>query len=393
MDESGDKNAAFAGGGYVVVRMILGGILLVAAALKGYQLATEPTAEIGLMTSRWFLIGAVEVEVLLGMCLVSGLVVRSSWLISLGCFALFSCISLYKALSGEASCGCFGSVQVNPWYTLSLDVAAVVALLRWRPALSAPAESAGERRPVSHYAIVLGVWLVVGMAAGWQMARFEAVTVSDEGDFLGDGEIVVLEPEKWVGKRFPLLPHIDIGDRLTEGGWVVLLYHHDCPQCREVLPEYEQMAQSDSGEGVALIEVPPFGAYGSLASHGSAQRGRLQETKDWFVQTPTELRLDGGLVTAVQGAESLGHGEEIASHASPEARSSRRAARTGKGVDGKKLGASDDSAPSLTLPLASLGREFCFRSYIAGQQQFGPLPVPPPRFVSLRWGGKTGCRR
>lgn len=308
MDESGGKNAAFVGGGYAVVRMILGGILLVAAALKGYQLATEPTAEISLMTSRWFLIGSVEFEVLLGLCLISGIFVRASWLISLGCFALFGCVSLYKALSGEVSCGCFGSVQVNPWYTLLLDVAAVVALLRWRPALSASTEPTGERRPVSHYAIVLGVWLVVGLSAGWQMARFEAVTVSDEGDFLGYGEIVLLEPEKWVGKRFPLIPHIDIGDRLAEGGWVVLLYHHDCPQCREVLPEYEHMAQGDSGEGVALIEVPPFGTYGSV-SHGLAQRGRLQETKDWFVQTPTELRLDGGVVTSVKGAESLGHGE------------------------------------------------------------------------------------
>jgi methylamine utilization protein MauE len=310
MDESGDKNAAFAGGGYVVVRMILGGVLLVAAALKGYQLATEPTAEISLMTSRWFLIGSVEFEVLLGLCLISGLFVRASWLISLGCFALFSCVSLYKALSGEASCGCFGSVQVNPWYTLSLDVAAVVALLRWRPALFASAEPTGESRPASRYAIVLGVWLVVGLSAGWQMARFEAVTVSDEGDFLGDGEIVVLEPEKWVGKRFPLLQHIDIGDQLAEGGWVVLLYHHDCPQCREVLPGYEHMAEDHSSEGVALIEVPPFGGHGGFAPRGLAQRGRLQETKDWFVQTPTELRLDGGVVTAVQGADSLGHGED-----------------------------------------------------------------------------------
>ncbi len=39
---------------YEIVRVALALILLTAAALKGHQLATEPVAETGLLTSRWF---------------------------------------------------------------------------------------------------------------------------------------------------------------------------------------------------------------------------------------------------------------------------------------------------------------------------------------------------
>ncbi len=58
--------------GYGVVRVALGLLLLTAAGLKGYQLATEPVAEDGLLTSRWFLIAVVEFELTFSLWLLSG---------------------------------------------------------------------------------------------------------------------------------------------------------------------------------------------------------------------------------------------------------------------------------------------------------------------------------
>jgi hypothetical protein len=43
-------------------------------------------------------------------------------------------ITLYKAVTGAASCGCFGSVHVNPWITLfAIDLPALLALSIFRP--------------------------------------------------------------------------------------------------------------------------------------------------------------------------------------------------------------------------------------------------------------------
>lgn len=46
----------------------------------------------------------------------------------------------------------------------------------------------------------------------------------------------VLEPETWVGKELPILDNIDIGERLKKGAWLILFYHHDCPDCARAIP-------------------------------------------------------------------------------------------------------------------------------------------------------------
>jgi len=114
----------------------LGLLLLTAAVLKGHELLTVPVANGGLWMWRPFLIFQVEFELALGFWLLSGVFKRLAWLATLLCFGLFCCVTLYKALTGAASCGCFGTVHVNPWLTLlAIDLPAVVALTLFRPYL------------------------------------------------------------------------------------------------------------------------------------------------------------------------------------------------------------------------------------------------------------------
>ena len=290
--------------GYDVVRSLLGLILLTAAALKGYQLATEPVANNGILTSRWFLIAQVEFELMFGLLLLSGLYKRLMWMVALVCFAGFSLVTLYKGLTGAASCGCFGKVEVNPWYTLIFDLGAVTALLIFRP-------NGKHRQCVQFHwfrsAMVAAVALVAGIPGGLAMASYIPAAVTAQGDIIGDGQIVVFEPETWVGKRFPLLKYIDIGDKLAKGKWIVLLYHHDCPQCHEAIPKYEQMAkemavagQADSPH-IALIEVPPYGdvPYDLRNRNSWCRLGRLSDINEWFVVTSTVVSL---IEAQVQGS-------------------------------------------------------------------------------------------
>jgi hypothetical protein len=89
------------GRGYAVVRTSAALLLLVAASLKAYQLATEPVLGSGLLESRWFLIGVVEFELFFGLWLLSGMLPSRfgrgagaegfTWLAALACFAMFTC--------------------------------------------------------------------------------------------------------------------------------------------------------------------------------------------------------------------------------------------------------------------------------------------------------------
>ena len=85
-------------------RVLVAGVLLAAAALKGYQIATEPTVGHGLLGSRSLLIAQVELELLLGLWLLSGSFRRASWLTASFMFVIFVGVSLYKGVAGEPSC-------------------------------------------------------------------------------------------------------------------------------------------------------------------------------------------------------------------------------------------------------------------------------------------------
>jgi hypothetical protein len=270
--------------GWHRVRIGVAVLLLTASALKCWQLATEPIVGTGLLESRWLLMATVEFELLFGFWLLANNWARPTWAAALACFALFTCVSLCKAISGHATCGCFGRVAVNPWYTGTLDVAIVLSLLRWRPKESFFA--------VHRATVVLIVWLAVGIPAAYAMGSYTDATLSDAGKITADGKVVVLEPERWVGKRFPLLDYIDIGNKLKEGGWTVLLYHWDCPRCKAV------MADMIKGKSkVVCVEVPPFEVAEKPAT--TYIGARLKTDHEWFVATPVILRLVNGSVVEV----------------------------------------------------------------------------------------------
>ena len=121
---------------WLVMRFVVAVIVLTAAFMKAYQLATEPSFGEGLFHARWFNILVVEFELFFGIWLMVGLLPKLTWLATIGCFSIFALISLFKALSGEVSCGCFGAVTVNPWITTVFDVGVIGSLLAFRPASS-----------------------------------------------------------------------------------------------------------------------------------------------------------------------------------------------------------------------------------------------------------------
>jgi hypothetical protein len=300
----------------------LGILLLTAAILKGWQLLTEPVANNNIWSYRPFLILTIEFELALAIWLLSGLFKKAAWLAAISCFSLFSMITFYKGLTGAESCGCFGSVHVNPWITFFvIDLPSVIALSIFRPKLSLlrslTSAVTGGRESMKALivefltplpslrgfvtAFVIGIVTLCVTTPILAFSKPAMITSSYE----------VLEPETWVGKELPILEYIDIADTLRKGTWLILLYHYDCPDCARAIQKYEQLAnetfspQVHSGGSMdsqnepfikfAFVEVPPYGQ-GPVSQNSPCTLGRLAGTKEWFVTTPVVALLTDGKV-------------------------------------------------------------------------------------------------
>ena len=289
---------------------VLGLLLIVAAVLKGHELLTVPVAGKDLWSWRPFLIFQVEFELAMGIWLLSGVFKRLAWLAGLLCFGLFCCVTLYKGLTGAASCGCFGTVHVNPWITLlAIDLPAVIALSLFRPVrLLTPLLSFVRRQESIHGAVgrllkplPSAPRFAATAALGLAILGLTTPILALNEPATATSTYEVLEPETWVGQKLPILDHIDIGEYLKEGTWLVLFYHYDCPDCAKAIPMYEQIARVLAGNEdflrIALIEVPPYGQ-GPVSENSPCTLGRLVETKEWFVTTPAVALLTDGQVTS-----------------------------------------------------------------------------------------------
>ena len=287
-----------------IVLKILSLLLLTGAVLKGRQLLTEPVANNDIWSYRLFLILVVEFEIALGIWLFCGLFKKVAWLTALACFTLFCFITLYKGLSGAESCGCFGSVKVNPWITLfAVDIPSVIALAVFRPTLSflrkqesiaAFIQNAFTPLPsIRRFAAIFSVGIVILAVTGCVLAFNEPAKVT--------GGYAVLEPAEWVGKKLPILEYIDIGNQLKKGTWLVLFYHYDCPECVKAIRSYKSNAADLGGNENSLkmgfIEVPPYGR-SAVNNDSTYSIGKLSNVKEWFITTPAVVLLENSTVLA-----------------------------------------------------------------------------------------------
>jgi hypothetical protein len=183
------------GRGFRLVSVVLGLLLFAAAGLKAYGLAPESMGEHTVLSSPRLHIATVEVEILMGIWLVSGLAPRVAWLATLALFSAFGAVSFYLALAGQRSCGCFGELQVNPWLALTLDVLAVTTLIIWRPARPPARPAEGSSRPtigaVAGTAFLLGIMtigILLAVPEGWRQAfQGDALAVEPGVSDIGSG--------------------------------------------------------------------------------------------------------------------------------------------------------------------------------------------------------------
>lgn len=180
-----------------MLSIVLGVFLLATAGLKIHGLYTDPYAQESILLTPRLLVAVIEVEILLGLWLLSGLAMRGAWLAALAFFAAGASANVYLAVEGQRSCGCFGRVEVNPWFTLGLDLTATLALLLCRPPPLSVLPSPQAKAYLFKTALAAGaaVVLIGGACLLWNddldaalsQLRGEAITVEPDPTDVGEG--------------------------------------------------------------------------------------------------------------------------------------------------------------------------------------------------------------
>jgi len=117
-----------------LIRRFVACLLLFAAAMKAYALATIDPEVGGLWMTNLGIILIVIYESFLVILLLNECYKLIAWLISCVTFFIFIIINVYSIAFGDGkSCNCFGRLDVTPWTTLILDVLVILALLRYFP--------------------------------------------------------------------------------------------------------------------------------------------------------------------------------------------------------------------------------------------------------------------
>lgn len=294
--------------GDILVRCLVGGLLLVASIFKGYGHFATGVAAAPVYLPAWMTAALVPAEIILALSLLAGVRPRMARILTLTLFSAFACYSLRAALLGRPSCGCFGPITSSPWVMFVIDVGVIAILIWWRLVANRPAVFTASdpdhavdllqtRYSQARLSLIAGLaaCLAIGASAGWLASQYRESTGN-----VASGEIYIAEPVEWIGKELPLLPHIDIGQDLLGGEWIVLLYHHDCPKCQDAVAEYERGVRhlDPSSPRIALVEVPPWDPDATLTD-SACRRGRLDDSRSWFVQTPAHLLLSSGVVLQV----------------------------------------------------------------------------------------------
>ena len=298
---------------------VAGVVLLVASVLKVHQLLTEPIISKGFWESWLFFVIQIPLEMGLGIWLVCGLFRKLAWLVALLSFGFFIGITLQKVIIGAESCGCFGTVHVNPWITLfTMDTPIFLALVIFRPRgerlLPPPWPSARH-----FFGVAIPTFILLGTIVPVLIFN-KPPERTDKYEVVRPEQRASPEPaaaqqisgqettQEQFSQEWPMLKHIDIADSLRSAIAVVLFYHNDCPDCLEAISRYDRAARELAGNEdairIAFVEVPPYGPEQDslIPAETPCLKGRLDSVKKWYVTTPlVVVMLDGQVLGSWQG--------------------------------------------------------------------------------------------
>ena len=244
---------------------------------------------------------AITVELAVG--LLALLKPRWGWLPALLLLLVFDVVLTTQIAAGDASCGCFGgSITVPPWAMLAIDSVLLLGLVATRPW-----SAFGPGAPPLVAAGALAVTLVLPWLFDRQVKQ-DALTL--DGRQPKERAWIELDVEDWVGKDIwdtplgqpPLSGYVDVTQLPLDGLWV--FWRSTCDHCAAHL---KHLAETETGATLITLvrlEEPADSESNrvvhELPSGNFVQQALLPPIVNYVMETPAELRLEGGKVVAAR---------------------------------------------------------------------------------------------
>ena len=261
-------------------------LLLLAAILKTHQMPTTPFDDNLLFPSRIANGFLVACEIGMAGWLVSAWHTGVGRVAGIVLFVVFSLITFGNVLATESNCGCLGVIQVPPVVMLTLDMAMAGLLFFWKPGNSV--------RPIWNKVSWSGT-SILALTCIVYCFSLTSQSLENVGDILEDGQLVIVDCDKWINKPLPIKTMLDrpISPEFESEASLVL-FHDKCSTCQQLIAHVKQQSK----RRYVFVEVPPFERALRNDTDAIAWR-RLSGNFKWFVEAPELIRLKNGIVTSV----------------------------------------------------------------------------------------------
>ena len=233
-----------------------------------------------------------------------------AWPVLLALFLFFDGILVSQLLAGAESCGCFGSsIKVDPRVMLAVDSALLLALFASKP--WRVRGRAGAALGVLAAAVVVSFavpWFAIpSQDPGEPGPSVAAVSGASSATPASTPRYVVLEPDHWVSKPIHEIEDLTRwveAEKLPTDGKVVF-WRQGCTHCAAHLRELA--GRDDGTQPILLLQIrddlKDSRAVDLMPDGPNVTRAEMPENLQFVLETPWELRVEGGVVTAALDRE------------------------------------------------------------------------------------------
>lgn len=290
--------------GYVLAQCVLAVVLLIAVAFKAMVLQVPgnvPSSPV----LRMLVISELLVEWFIAAWLMSGIAQAWSRRAAMSLLLLFVAVTTWRLASGDPDCHCFGAFRVPPLITLSFDLAALFALYCLGraavvPRPEMPKDQNSSSRPLLPLRVSFAVMVSIVLPTSMFVAERRLL-----GPRVALASILPMDPQTWPGGQFPLLQELGSQDRadLVKGDRTVIVFSHDCEECRRYLAQRADALTSDPGAigRIRLIDVAP--ATDPVDLSAPFPQLHLNRSVILLGAVPLEVTLKDGIVETIRHPE------------------------------------------------------------------------------------------